>query len=974
AKLQEELDKKTSALEIAVRETNSDASEAITKKVEEITSDLMEKVNNLELAVEQKTKKLEEDSNTQILEYRDSLLSTLQTARETAAELEQTTIGNTSRLDDIETRLQVQVQQIQQKYDGLFDEAFSRAEQKETSSYEKYKEMSVSHLNKYKSELQVFVSDMQKNIADSLADVQNRADLMRTQVEDAIADTRAQYEKSMEESHAIAARINEETTLSSDKLANFDREMKEQFNLFDENLSKAMKSISMDYENKQSVFLAGLDKQLDKYKQEMDYRFNKLNTAGADVDKLEDALRKIMDQAQKRVLGDFEKFTTSVSKNHVNFETSLKSRSDKLKEEVETLEVTLEELKEKSYTTTSSQLKVFEDTFTVDLKKREEAINQQLNEWKNKFDTRIENFTNTYEESRRDMETRYADELKNRINEIQTKTTEQESRFQAALQTGQSTIENQINTVNQRLHDFIEQYRAALKSTTEQANAVLKQESDGYNRKVTESLAENLRTMNAQFVDIKSEFDQKYKTNIAVMDETVQNVNEFKTQITRQLKEANEKYEQDLQFFMQKQQQSYADIDSKTQESRQKVQDDIDILTDKAEAALKLYEDRSGQILQQLQKRYEAMVQSTQGMLQDATGQADRQIKELKHNLKDTVDADKQAYQRMIEHLNDDTNALQIRIDEINKGITRFTAQTGLFDKADQLKKQLNASIDNLQEKINGFASYEVKVNNVRQMIEQVQQMSADIDNRISNFNVQKNQLDSMDQKFNRLLALSNSMDDKIAELNVTNDKLVNMQVTVRNFQDSLNGIQAQYDRIETKAETIEKVANNVDSTADRIHDLERRLSSCNSQLDDLPGQLEELQDGINIIMKHNENINQAVDKLSSLQQILDETEERMDALNETKSGIQGAEERLQELAKSADKQIAVLQNISRSNVAKKKKEQEKSKKGTGITPQLRDNVKELKRRHWTNEEIANSLGISEEAVELILEIPSDDE
>ena len=835
--------------------------------------------------------------------------------------------------------------------------------------------MSVTHLNKYKSELQVFVSDMQKNIADSLADVQNRADLMRTQVEDAIADTKAQYEKSIEESHAIAERINQETTLSADKLANFDREMKEQFVLFDESLNKAMKSISMDYENKQSVFLAGLDKQLDKYKEEMDYRFNKLNTAGADVDKLEDALRKIMDQAQKRVLGDFEKFTTSVSKNHVNFETSLKSRSDKLKEEVETLEVTLEDLKQKAYTSTSSQLKVFEDTFTVDLKKREEAINQQLNEWKNKFDTRIENFTNTYEESRRDLETRYADELKNRITEIQTKTTEQESRFQAALQTGQSTIENQINTVNQRLHDFIEQYRASLKSTTEQANAILKQESDGYNRKITEQLAENLRTMNAQFADIRAEFDQKQKNNAAALDETTQSVNEFKQQLTRQLKETSDKYEQDLLFFMQKQQQSYADIDAKTQESRQKVQDDIDILTEKAEAALKLYEDRSGQILQQLQKRYEAMVQSTQGMLQDATGQADRQIKELKHNLKDTVDADKQAYQRMIEHLNDDTNALQMRIDEINKGITRFTAQTGLFDKADQLKKQLNSSIENLQEKINGFASYEVKVNNVRQMIEQVQQMSADIDNRISSFNAQKNQLDGLDQKFNRLMALSNSMDDKIAELNVTNDKLVNMQVTVRNFQDSLNGIQAQYDRIETKSETIEKVANNVDSTADRIHDLENRLASCNTQLDDLPGQLEELQDGINMIMKHNNNINEAVDKLSSLQQILDETEERMDTLNETKTGILGIEERLQKLAKNADKQIGVLQMITRNNVSKKKKDLEKaSKNGGGITPQKRENVRELKRMGWTNEQIAESVGLSEEAVELILEIPSDDE
>jgi len=120
------------------------------------------------------------------------------------------------------------------------------------------------------------------------------------------------------------------------------------------------------------------------------------------------------------------------------------------------------------------------------------------------------------------------------------------------------------------------------------------------------------------------------------------------------------------------------------------------------------------------------------------------------------------------------------------------------------------------------------------------------------------------------------------------------------------------------------------------------------------------------------------VDKLSSLQQILDETEERIAELNETRDEISSTEERLTKLAEQADRQIDVLHDIAKKDVqGKKGGEGSRAKKkstSASLTPQIRDRVRALKKRYnWTNQEIAENCGISESEVELILELPGEE-
>ena len=80
-------------------------------------------------------------------------------------------------------------------------------------------------------------------------------------------------------------------------------------------------------------------------------------------------------------------------------------------------------------------------------------------------------------------------------------------------------------------------------------------------------------------------------------------------------------------------------------------------------------------------------------------------------------------------------------------------------------------------------------------------------------------------------------------------------------------------------------------------------------------------------------------------------------------------------LNEDAEKKIGILQTIAKADVKKKTSSGVKKESGNGLTPQIRNTVKDLKRRYgWSNREIAEKVKINEDLVDLILETQDPDE
>ena len=98
------------------------------------------------------------------------------------------------------------------------------------------------------------------------------------------------------------------------------------------------------------------------------------------------------------------------------------------------------------------------------------------------------------------------------------------------------------------------------------------------------------------------------------------------------------------------------------------------------------------------------------------------------------------------------------------------------------------------------------------------------------------------------------------------------------------------------------------------------------------------------------------------MQEILDETEKRIDKVTRDREGIVNSENRLSKLSKDIDSKFNALEDITKSEGSKK------SGRSSSITPRKRENVKTLKQQGWRIEEIADKLNLSESEVQLILD------
>ena len=215
------------------------------------------------------------------------------------------------------------------------------------------------------------------------------------------------------------------------------------------------------------------------------------------------------------------------------------------------------------------------------------------------------------------------------------------------------------------------------------------------------------------------------------------------------------------------------------------------------------------------------------------------------------------------------------------------------------------------------------------------------------------------------MIALSNTIDDRILSLNTTKDDLQAMEVTVRNYNDRLQYISDQYDRLEKKDEVVNRIKLDVDSQFEKLKDLEQRLVNCNRQAVSLPQEIKEVQSNVDKILQNGPKITDAIGRLETLDSLLEETEHRIEAVNSVQNGIKKTELDLQGLSRDVDNKFKTLQQMTQKDLQGKP-----SVKGSALNPQINDSVRQLRRQGWSIQEIADKLKLTENEVDLILQLP----
>lgn len=730
--------------------------------------------------------------------------------------------------------------------------------------------------------------------------------------------------------------------------------------------------------NKVIASLASFDSRMSDFQKDMEYRLSAMELSGKDIEAIDFTMRQAMEKTQDKVLSDFAGFTEKQKKQQTDFEYSISENQSKLASELAALEKALDNLKTSAISSVSEKLQGLEEKFDSDLQLSSTKLSEELTSWKSDFDSRLTALANRCEDERHLAETNFVEDFKNKIAGLQEKNREQLARISSDIAQTQTSVQNDIDKVRLDLNAFMEQYRDNLKKASSDSERALKEASAAYNEQISLQLEKKEKEILEDLQSFENGVASRQSTSTAAIDSALAEFNSWKEQIRHQMDESRSMFAEQLKGMHDSAAEKLSEARSmmdrnlaaystENQEKLDGISAQIESLKLKSANLIKEFDEHSQTSRLEMQKMYEQMLKTTEDKVKLQNSEAEEKIRMLRAEIRSAGEDSQMRQSKLVLKIQADENDFQTRISELDKELKNIESQMQVYEKAEQMKKNLDQKIADLTNSFNKLELYHSDAQKLSEEYSSIIKMDNEMNEKLTRFNSGKTQIEGIEAKFEKLLNLSGSMDEKIKDLQSTSDDLQELQLSVRNFQNTLSGISDRYDRLEKKNDIIEQVAANVDRTFESLRELEQRLSSCSRQASSLPEEISEVQNNVDSILNNNGKIREAVTRLESLGNILEETEKKVDAIKNEREGIARTEARLQNLAREIDSKFNLLEKITKADL-----EKHPAKNNSGISPQDRESVKTLKRQGWTVAEIARSLNFPESAVELILEMPDD--
>lgn len=839
------------------------------------------------------------------------------------------------------------------------------------ATYDELAKKAESEIDACNEKIDAKIETVKSQLADTLQAISTNVTESVQTAENTVARVKEECATALKKVDEVEPELNEKVQAIDAQIEKFREQSNEKIAQLSEMLKNSGAKIQQMCEEQQTVALADVDKSLAAYKKDLEYRLSKIEASGSEIDFLESNLKAAMEEVSKKTLAVFDSFASEQQQKHAQFAASIKQNSDQLENDLNIIENKIEDLKNTAIGSMAEKLAGFEENFDRDLKTRGDKINDELATWKNDFDGKITRFTTEYENQRRELESEYNDNLKEKLAAVQSRSDEQAARIANGIAGAEASANDHINEIKQLISNFASEMQTKVNKVDESSDEALKNAIERNQKNIGDEINKLQGQMLEELKNFQESIQTRQENSISSVDSTISEFNAWKAQLKHQLDESKQIFNSELEGLKEAALHKVNDAKEYVDNEYSQIFDQntrkIEDLSQKADESVAEYENRSKAILEQLKKMYEQMLRDTEERVRDQNADASRKIQDLNSEIQTAYETNKAHQSELVMNMQGYSNTMQTQMSELAKELQAVRSQISVYEKADQLKKALDDKIASLEgdfERIEGFKDIAADLN---AQFNQIVKMKNETESQIDAFEVQKTKIDSIAQRYERMISLSGQIDEKIRTLTTTYDDLQTMEVQVRDFQDTLSAIAGRYDRLEQKNEVIDRVLKDVDTSFENLKALEDRLRACARQSESLPAEIRDVQHNVDELLKHGPKIGEAVAKLNSLQEILSDTESRLDSINSARQGVGRIEQRLQEMNNEVDGKFKLLQSIAKADIAKNP-----AKPDSHITPQEREQVKQLKRQGWTVAEIAKSLKRTQNEIELLLELPSD--
>jgi DNA repair exonuclease SbcCD ATPase subunit len=387
---------------------------------------------------------------------------------------------------------------------------------------------------------------------------------------------------------------------------------------------------------------------------------------------------------------------------------------------------------------------------------------------------------------------------------------------------------------------------------------------------------------------------------------------------------------------------------------------DIQERVDELEAKLV---EKSESALDAFQRQVEAFQVELNQRSKDLQVEADNRMRELKQRMADMKEKTESQAGSLSTKIEEGYQLLTINLNEMDKRVKGFASQTKIFERADQMKLQLESDIDEMKRDMEKLQLHRQEVEDLEAQVGAAKKAVDDIGGKLKALLAERGRVEDMDSDFKKLLTISKELDHRIETVYASQDALQEIQAKIRELENLEKTTESRFERLEKKNAIIEATTSGVDKNFEALDHLEKELKEISTDLKGLAGSLTELRSQSSELAAGKEKSEYVIGKIKDLDTILGDLEGRMEKLETAREWLAKTETRFETVGKQAQEQVRLLESILKAD-------NKQSKLGEGAPPMdKRETVIKLAHLGWTPTEIARTTKLSRGEVELIMEL-----
>ncbi len=739
---------------------------------------------------------------------------------------------------------------------------------------------------------------------------------------------------------------------------------------------RAAKDYLTEVQNHEARMAENLDSRIKDYEAGFAYRYQKLEEAEKDILLLDANLRQTMDRVAEKVVQDFQNFDQRMKVHREEEQAQLESKIAAGRESVQQLDKELEELKSRAYDNVSEKLQGFEESFFLDLQKRNAELHQALEEWQASLKVQLDENKQAASLDMDEAQRNFSESARLKTQELQASTWGQLDRLERQIHESQEAATSQIRSHQLELDETRAQLRDQLTELEKALSARYKQEVSRAELEASEAVTKLERDAETRIRQITERLDQFRADTQETLDSTQTEFTAGQARFTQRLKDAEGEMGEQYRSFKQSLNEKISalteeftlqkeELVTRSAEDRASLKSDLAQMRsgiDELDSTLRIKTQSASEAFE---REYETSLADFQKKNRDLLLDMENKLRDYRSAVQDTREKFDAQQKKLFGKVEDQANLLTVSLEEIDKKQKSFVSQTKVFERADSLKQELQESIEDLKGDLARIDVQRKDLFEVEASISRIKKLGEETSEKLARFATEKKRIDLMDTDFQRILALSQSMEVRLEQVTSSSDLLQDIQLKIRKLEDYSKDIEIRYDRLEKRRELLDNTTDGVDRNFSILERVEKDLKGAQSDLRQLPGEVEELRKRLKVLAAGKEDADKAVERLSQLDQLIKDVETRMSRMEEARDWIARTETRLIETKDAAEAQIGTFQSLAKANSPVGASVKGKS----AVDKDLRETVLKLSRQGWGKEEISRATKLSMGEVELILEL-----